>query len=78
MLRIMVLAEEEIPKADLLRFDFKMFNDWNDGLPSSLISGKLAMGDFDSRKNFILIHYLKGKTLRSAITTHLNECDEPR
>jgi hypothetical protein len=55
MLWIVRLAEKEIPQSKFFCFDFKLLDDGNDSLPSSLlILWELKMGKFDSRKDFIL------------------------
>ena len=42
MLRIMNLAQKEIPEAELARFRFEFFDDRDDSLPSSCIIGQLG------------------------------------
>lgn len=44
MLRIMNLAQKEIPEAELARFRFEFFDDRDDRLPSSCIIRQLDPG----------------------------------
>jgi hypothetical protein len=44
MLRIMNLAQKEIPEAELARFRFEFFDDRNDRLPSSCVIRQLGPG----------------------------------
>jgi hypothetical protein len=44
VLRIMSLAQKEIPEAELARFRFEFFDDRDDSLPSSCITRQLGPG----------------------------------
>lgn len=54
MLRVVTLAEEEIPKAELASLDLEVGNNGDDGLPPLLISGELGMRNAQSGNNFLL------------------------
>lgn len=38
MFGVMTLAEEKIPQTELASFDLQFLDDWNNGLPPSLVS----------------------------------------
>lgn len=54
MLRIMSLAQKEIPEAELARFRFEFFDDRDDRLPSSCIIRQLGPGQSLRRPDLLL------------------------
>jgi hypothetical protein len=54
VLRIMSLAQKEIPEAELARFCFEFFDDRDDRLPSSCIIRQLGPGQSLRRPDLLL------------------------